>query len=104
MAPYAMRMTADMLTNMPAALKLAIAGARALRYAPHGTTPTKGKTKSAQAKKPNKRKHTEEQTKTIVAGEATAITGSSTTTEQVERAGGSASFTTSTPSNDERII
>ena len=47
-----MRMTTDMLAAMPSALKLAITGARNLRYAPHGTEAVKGKGKSAQNKKP----------------------------------------------------
>ena len=57
LAPYAMRMTTDMLTAMPSALSLAIKGARELRYAPHGTGAVKGKPKVAKDKKPRKGKN-----------------------------------------------
>lgn len=55
-APYAMRMTRDMMTNLPTALDLAIKGARALRYAPHGAMLKEG-SKHVKAKKPRARKN-----------------------------------------------
>jgi hypothetical protein len=64
LAPNAMRMTSDMLVSMPAALGLVIKGARALRYAPHGKPPTKGKA-SAKGKKPHKGRGTQIKTETI---------------------------------------
>jgi hypothetical protein len=89
-----------MLATMPAAKELAIKGARALRYAPHGKPLTKGKA-IAKAKKSHKRKHVEEQTQTIIVGAPAVITGNSTTTEQVERVGGSTSYTVSEASHIE---
>lgn len=64
LAPYAMRMTADMLTQLPMAFTLAVKGARALRYAPHGVTIKKG-TSNAKAKGAPKRKHTAKQVETV---------------------------------------
>ena len=57
LAPYAMRMTSDMLQQLPAALKLAIQGARTLRYAPHGVVIGKGK-KGVKTTKPHKGRNT----------------------------------------------
>lgn len=37
LAPYAMRMTGDMLKELPKAFELAVKGARALRYGPTGS-------------------------------------------------------------------
>lgn len=58
LAPYAMRMTSDMLTQMPSALDLAIKGARTLRYGPAGTlTKSKKGVKGAQNKTTRSRKN-----------------------------------------------
>ena len=102
-APYAMRMTTDMLAAMPSALKLAITGARNLRYAPHGTGAVKGKSKGVQNKATRKRKDDSQSTQTVIDGASGAITGNSTTTEQVERVGGSTNYTASETTNDERV-
>ena len=102
-APFACRMTADMLTAMPSALKLAITGARNLRYAPHGTGAVKGKSKGVQNKATRKRKDDSQSTQTVIDGASGAITGNSTTTEQVERVGGSTNYTASETTNDERV-
>lgn len=103
-APHAMRMTSHMLMNMPSARDLAIKGARALRYAPHGTTPTKGKAKNAQAKKPRARKDSTKQVEASTRGAAGDA--------EVHRTfvGGDPDIksppidTIGTPAHDERII
>ena len=68
LAPYAMRMTADMLQQLPAALRLAIQGARALRYAPHGVTLGKGK-KGVKTTKPRSRKNPAKQAEAPLPGQ-----------------------------------
>lgn len=68
LAPYAMRMTGNMLTNLPTALELAIKGARALRYSPASPEWKKGKS-SAKGKSKGKRKHTTRQAETDDRGE-----------------------------------
>ena len=68
LAPYAMRLTVDMLTQLPAALDLAIKGARALRYAPHGVTIKKGSPSAKGTKALTKRKSTK-QAQAIAGGE-----------------------------------
>ena len=71
LAPYAMRMTGDMLQQLPAALDLAIKGARELRYGPTSkeTSSWKGAKKNAQAKGARKRKNTTKQVEAVDTGE-----------------------------------
>ena len=57
LAPNAMRMTSDMLTQMPAALDLAIKGARTLRYGPTGVLTKKKGVKNVQNKTTRSRKN-----------------------------------------------
>ena len=73
LAPYAMRMTADMLTQLPAALDLAIKGARALRYPPKGATEWKG-AKGVKAKVTRKRANAEIQAEAVTDGESILAT------------------------------
>lgn len=75
LAPYAMRMTADMVQQLPTAFELAVKGARALRYAPVSTdsaTWKKGKPKRASNTKRSKRKDTTQQTEAAPGGESPA--------------------------------
>lgn len=58
LAPYAMRMTGDMLIQLPAAFTLAVKGARELRYSPTTKGGTTWKGKHAQAKKPRQGRDT----------------------------------------------
>lgn len=74
LAPFAQRMTGDMLLQLPAALRLAIQGARALRYAPHGVILGKGK-KGVQGKKTYKRKNPKVQTEAAGGGQPPVDTG-----------------------------
>lgn len=64
LAPYAMRMTADMLAQLPTAISLAVKGARALRYAPKVTTEWKGKA-SGKNKKARTRKNAAKQVEVV---------------------------------------
>jgi hypothetical protein len=57
LAPNAMRMTTDILDNLPQALDLAIKGARLLKHGPAGTW-KKGVKGGVQNKKASKRKNT----------------------------------------------
>lgn len=66
LAPYAMRVTADMLTQLPKGVELLIKGARALRYGPHGKDPEgwkKGGKRVSNTTK-GKRKNSKKQTET----------------------------------------
>ncbi len=103
LAPHAMRMTADMMATMPSAIKLAIAGSRALRYAPHGAGAVKGKPKVAKDKKPRKGAHSTITTTVVDGGTSGVITTHLTTTEQIERAGGTTSYTVSETTDNERV-
>jgi hypothetical protein len=67
LAPYAHRMTVDMLTQLPTALTLAITGARALCYPPKGEMPKKGI--RVQTKGTRARENVKVKSKTIVGGE-----------------------------------
>ena len=72
LAPHAMRMTADMLKQLPSALDLAITGARTLRYGPTTKDPTawKGaKKKNVKAAKPRKGKHSTVKAEAPIGGE-----------------------------------
>lgn len=71
LAPYAMRMTGDMLIQLPAALDLAIKGARELRYGPTGKDSSnwKGAKKHAQTKGTRKRKNTKVKVEAVDTGE-----------------------------------
>jgi hypothetical protein len=82
LAPYAMRMTSDMLKNMPTALLLAIKGARALRYAPQGAEP-KGK-KSAKTKASPHKKSATKACKSSASREQSATGVSELPTTDVE--------------------
>lgn len=71
--PYAMRVTSDMLDELPTTLDLLIKGARALRYAPHAKEKgawNKGKP-NAKAKKAHKGKNTTKQVEAASTGEPT---------------------------------
>lgn len=74
LAPYAMRMTPDMLLQLPSAFTLAMAGARALRYGPTAkdTGAWKGAKKSAKGKGTHKRKNTKVKIEASNTGEPTA--------------------------------
>jgi hypothetical protein len=70
LAPYAHRMTADMLLQLPSSFTLAVTGARALRYAPTAKDPTAWKgAKGAKAKGTRTRKNSTIKTETINNGE-----------------------------------
>lgn len=97
LAPYAMRMTSTMLAEMPAALNLAIKGARVLRYGPTGIL-TKGK-KDAQVKAPRPRKNSKVKAQVGGGGEptveapsdsATGAIGGTTTEQQSSEAANTA--------------
>lgn len=102
LAPYAQRMTADMLLAMPAALQLAIKGARALRYAPHGKPPVKGKTKSATKAKPHKGCNAQVKAQTTDTPASACSARESTVTGADSETGGIG--TTDQNSNNERLI
>lgn len=89
LAPYAMRMTADMLVALPAALTLAIKGARALRYAPAGVTIGKGKG-NVKAKKPRARKNSKVAATNDNTGVPQVSEGTPTTLRLYEGIGGEA--------------
>ena len=95
-APYAMRMTSDMMINLPTAIDLAIKGARALRYAPHGTMLKEG-SKHVKAKKPCKGKNS---AITVEVG----IDRDSQIEGQDTGIGGSSINTISAATNNERIM
>ena len=67
LAPYAMRLTPDMLLQLPTAFTLAMKGARALRHGPKGEITKRGT--HAQEKKPRQRKHTTLKVKATPTGE-----------------------------------
>ena len=72
LSPHAMRMTVDMLKQLPSALDLAITGARILRYGPTAKDPTawKGAKKShVKAKSPRPRKNSKIKTEAPIGGE-----------------------------------
>ena len=73
-AQHAMRLTANMLQQLPSAFALAMAGARALRYAPVAKDPAawKGGKKNAQNKGTPKRKNIKVKAKVTNIGEPTA--------------------------------
>lgn len=71
LAPYAMRMTADMLTQLPSTFKLAVAGARELRYAPKVAGASWKGGKGAKVKKARARKNSAVATETPSIGEPT---------------------------------
>ena len=95
-AQHAMRLTANMLQQLPSAFALAMAGARALRYAPVAKDPTawKGGKKNAKAKGTHKRTHATKQTKATDTGEPPATT-------EDQGTGGTAVSTVSETTNDE---
>lgn len=103
-APHAMRMTSHMLMNMPSARDLAIKGARALRYAPHGTTPTKGKTKGATKAKPHKGRNAKVKAEVVDTPTATSSTGEPAVTTEDSRTGRGTLNTLSGTADNERII
>lgn len=100
LAPYAMRMTADMLLQLPAALRLAIQGARALRYAPHGVVIGKGK-KGVKTTKPRKRKNATKQTETVIPGQLRLDAGEPPAQGSDQGDAGSSVHTTSETPNHE---
>ncbi len=103
LAPYAMRFTADMLTQLPAALDLAIKGARALRYAPHGVTIKKG-VSNAKASKPRKGKHAAIKTEAVTGGEPPVESLRPLTPGTTQGVGGTTAVPASETTHDERII
>ena len=98
-----MRLTVDMLTQLPAALDLAIKGARALRYAPHGITIKKGTPSAKGTKAPTKRKSTR-QTEVATGGEPPAESLRLLTSGTPQGDGDTATVPVSETPNDERII
>ena len=103
LAPYAMRMTVDMLTQLPAALDLAIKGARALRYAPHGVTIKKGSPSAKGTKAPTKRKSTK-QAEVVAGGEPPVESLRLLTSGTTQGVGDTAAVPVSEATHDERII
>lgn len=85
-APYAMRLTSDMLAQLPSAFDLAIKGARALIYAPKAKEATawKGK-KDAKGTKARQRGHTKKQAEVVDTGEPTATPAGHGTGEPEQR-------------------
>lgn len=99
-APFAMRMTTDMLQQLPAALRLAIQGARALRYAPHGVTLKKG-TKGVKTTKPHKGRNAKVKTEAPLPGQLSFVTGESTAQGSDHGDAGGSLHTVSNTTNDE---
>lgn len=98
LAPYAMRMTPDMLTQLPTAFTLAIRGARDLRYGPtikKGDPKWKG-AKGAQGKKTRTRKNSAVKAEDTVGGEP--LTASTS-----EGVGGAVVNTTDSEANNEGV-
>lgn len=69
LAPHAMRMTPDMLLQLPTAFTLAMKGARELRYGPTMKGASTWKNKNAQGKKTRTRKNSTVKVESTVGGE-----------------------------------
>lgn len=90
-APYAMRLTADMLAQLPKGFELAIKGARALRYSPEGKDAEGWKKggKGVQGKVKGKRKNTTKSAQAPDDGQLTVDGQSEGVGESTEHTGSS---------------
>lgn len=78
LAPYAMRLTADMLVQLPKGVEVMIKGARALRYSPHGKDSEgwkKGGKKGVQTKGKGTRKNAKVKAQAVDDGQSQVADG-----------------------------